>query len=171
MIIVNGKSYASLDELPPDVRQQYEQAMGVLADQNQNGVPDVFEGMLNTGSAQTITSTSSQFIVDGKTYSSVDELPPEARQKYEQALPKINQAMSDANQNGVPDIFENQAAAQPPTRSTYAATTASPPLFEEPPTSNFDATPQYRTTLILAVIVIVVLIVMLAVVIWMAALK
>jgi hypothetical protein len=157
MIVVNGKSYSNLDEMPPDVRQSYEQTMGLLADKNQNGMPDIFEGMTGAGDIQVQNVTtvgSTQFVVEGKVYSSVDELPPEARQKYEQALAQIGHMPGDANQNGTPDVFESRTAAQPPTRSSYPP---SQPLFAEPPTNNFDTTPNYRTALIAAVIVIVVL--------------
>jgi hypothetical protein len=48
---VNGKSYASLDEMPPDVRQAYEQMVGVFTDKNRDGVPDIMEGGMGAGSA------------------------------------------------------------------------------------------------------------------------
>ena len=45
-IIADGKTYNSLDELPPEVRAKYEQAMSAM-DANRNGVPDFMEGMMN----------------------------------------------------------------------------------------------------------------------------
>ena len=166
MLVVNGKSYASLDEMPPEVRQEYEQAMGLLADKDQNGVPDVFEGMMQAGNVNVQTTTitgPAQFIVDGKTYASVDDLPPEARQKYEQALPKLRQVMGDANQNGVPDVFDRMFPAQPappptPAESTTDATSSSP-LLDTAPTNLDDTTANYRRMLIFAGIVIVILLV------------
>ena len=174
MIVVNGKSYASLDEMPPEVRQEYEQALGMLADKNQNGMPDVFEGMLGTGNVNVQTPTvvgSSQFIVDGKIYSSVDELPPDARQKYEQAMTKMGPALGsllgDANQNSMPDVFEGMFPAQsaPATTPTapLSATVADSPLLDSTPTNSIEATPNYRGMLIFAGIVIVVLLVALLV--------
>jgi len=41
-ITLNGQEYTSLDEMPADVRQQYEQAMAKI-DADRNGVPDVLE--------------------------------------------------------------------------------------------------------------------------------
>jgi hypothetical protein len=155
MIVVNGKSYASLDEMPPEVRQEYQQAMGILADKNQNGLPDVFEGLLETGNVNVQTSTvlgSTQFIVDGKVYSNVNELPPEAWQKFEQALgkmgPGLEPMMGDADQDGTPDVFDGLFAASTP------ATTPSRPLFDTTPTDSNDATSNQRGTLIFAGIVI-----------------
>ena len=43
-ITVNGQTYSNIDEMPPDVRRQYEQAMSLLADRNNDGIPDAFEG-------------------------------------------------------------------------------------------------------------------------------
>ena len=43
-ITVNGQTYNSVDEMPPDVRRQYEQVMSLMADRNNNGVPDIMEG-------------------------------------------------------------------------------------------------------------------------------
>lgn len=42
--IVNGQSYNSLDEMPPDVRHAYEQAMSLLGDEDKDGIPDILEG-------------------------------------------------------------------------------------------------------------------------------
>jgi hypothetical protein len=48
-------------------------------------------------------STHSAFVVDGKSYASADQLPPEARA----ALGKAANLLGDANQNGIPDMLEN----------------------------------------------------------------
>jgi hypothetical protein len=111
-IIVNGKTYASMDELPPDVRQAYEKAMGMLNDGNQNGVPDLLEGALGVGNPVIKTNANlMQFVVDGKVYPGVADLPPEAREKYEQALIKMRPLMVDTDGNGIPDIFEGKKPA------------------------------------------------------------
>jgi len=81
-IIFNGQEYDSPEAMPAEVRQLYQMAAGLLADRDQNGVPDIFEG---GEAAPTTVVQSTQFIVDGKVYTSLDELPAEARQKYEQA--------------------------------------------------------------------------------------
>ena len=56
-IIVDGKEFNSLADLPPDVRAKYEQALGKL-DANQNGMPDFLEGMINTPIQTTNVATS-----------------------------------------------------------------------------------------------------------------
>ena len=57
-ITVNGQTYNSVEEMPPEVRQQYEKAMGMLADKNNNGVPDVLEGSIPPGAATVIKQVS-----------------------------------------------------------------------------------------------------------------
>jgi hypothetical protein len=43
-IVINGKEYATVDEMPPEIRSVYEKAMAMIADKDANGVPDVLEG-------------------------------------------------------------------------------------------------------------------------------
>jgi hypothetical protein len=80
-------------------------------------VPDVFEGA-------TTVSQSTQFVVDGKTYGSLDELPPEARQRYEQAMGQF-----DKNRDGVPDVLESLAGLTRPAQPDAAPAAASSPAI------------------------------------------
>lgn len=44
-IVFNGKEYSSLEEMPAEIRREYERAMAtVLADTDRDGIPDIFEG-------------------------------------------------------------------------------------------------------------------------------
>lgn len=121
LIVIDGKTYKSVDEMPEDVRRQYEQAMRSFKDQNANRVPDVFENnnvladknrngipdvMENTAGAPIIASTM-KVLVDGREFNSLDDLPPEARAKYEQAMGAL-----DANRNGIPDFMEGMMNVQ-----------------------------------------------------------
>ena len=56
-IIIDGKEFNRLEDLPPEARARYEQAMAKL-DANGNGIPDFVEGMLNTTNQTTNISTS-----------------------------------------------------------------------------------------------------------------
>ena len=164
-IIVNGIAYSSMDEMPLEIRQAYEQAMGIFADNNKNGIPDILEGGsggLNSNIKITpIAANSANIIVDGKIYSDANELPPEARQKYEQAMAKLRQRMGDANQNGVPDLLEGViSAADKATMypvSPNAMISPSEPLVTVPTSDMGDGTLKYKGLLILAGIVIVIL--------------
>ena len=99
-IVIDGKTYKSVDEMPEDVRTKYENAMQSL-DQNQNGIPDVFENSTPIQGTTFNVTSATKIIVNGQTYDSLDQLPPELRAKYEQALNSM-----DANHNGVPDFLE-----------------------------------------------------------------
>src|SRR5215207_5326685 len=51
-ITVNGKEYTRVEDMPPDVRRQYEQVMSQMQlDADGNGIPDVFEGKTAGGDA------------------------------------------------------------------------------------------------------------------------
>lgn len=133
-IVIDGRSYASVDEMPEDVRRNYEEAMrnvdstanisvnplealkGVFADANNNGLPDLMENQ------QAINlSGEMKFVVDGKTYNSLDDLPPDARARYEQAMGAM-----DKNRNGMPDFLEGMM--NPSNQADQPAMTA----FETP---------------------------------------
>lgn len=141
-IVIDGKTYNSVDEMPEDVRQQYEKAMSALKDQNGNRIPDVFENhnMLadnnrngvpdiieNTPGAP-IFANAMRILVDGKEFKSIDDLPPEARAKYEKAM-----GMLDKNQNGIPDFAEGLMGAQQQFAPVSASFGTEPP--SAPPTS------------------------------------
>ncbi len=124
-IVIDGKTYNSVEEMPADVRRNYEEAlrnMGsasaagapnmlaglaqVFADNNNDGTPDMMQ------SAPTIKlSGGMKIVVNGQTYDSVDDLPPEFRARYEQAMGAM-----DKNRNGIPDFVEgmmNVSASTP----------------------------------------------------------
>lgn len=112
-IVIDGKTYNSVDEMPEDVRRNYEEAMrgvsvaptnasnpaqmlnNIFADADNNGVPDIMEQhAVNLPGGMT-------FVVNGQTFNKLEDLPPEARARYEKAMGAI-----DKNQNGVPDFIE-----------------------------------------------------------------
>ena len=120
VIVIDGRTYNSVDEMPPEVRQKYEQAMRTLGDANNNRIPDGFEtlasnplsiftdqdkdGMpdvLENIAGGQVAVHSMKIIVDGKEFNGLESLPPEARARYEEAMGKL-----DANQNGIPDFVE-----------------------------------------------------------------
>lgn len=132
-IVIDGKTYNSPDEMPEEVRRSYEEALPgfdggksliqgaaanlhqVFADRNNDGLPDIFEG----GRSINI-SGGMKFVVDGQAYDNLDQLPPDARAKYEQAMSSI-----DKNRNGTPDFLEgmmNATAHSVPATSTFTLT-------------------------------------------------
>jgi hypothetical protein len=115
VIVIDGKTYHSVEEMPQDIRAKYEQAMRTLGDANDNNIPDVFETMNiladkdknsvpdvleNITSGQAVVN-SMKIIIDGKEFNGLEDLPPEARARYEEAMGQL-----DANRNGIPDFVE-----------------------------------------------------------------
>lgn len=123
IIVIDGKTYNSVNEMPADVRQRYEQALASLRDQDGNRVPDVLESsnvladknrdgipdMLENTAGAPIIANAMKVLFDGREYSSLDDLPPDARAKYEQAMGTL-----DANRNGIPDFVEGMMGMPQP---------------------------------------------------------
>ena len=114
LIVIDGKTYKSVEEMPEDVRRNYESALSQLADNDRNGIPDALENLVSLtdqnkdglpdafkGLSSNIIASSTKIIANGTEYNSLDELPPDIRAKYEQAMGRL-----DSNRNGVPDLFE-----------------------------------------------------------------
>lgn len=149
LIVIDGKTYKNVDEMPSDVRQQYENAMRTLdknqngtpdllenanpfGDKNQNGMLDVIEGLKSLQGANAKLINSTNIVINGQVYDGLDQLPPEVRAKYEQAMSAM-----DANRNGVPDFLEgmlnlpNQPTNQ--ATATFGTTTPTPAPASRPP--------------------------------------
>ncbi|HJQ14814.1 MAG TPA: hypothetical protein VJ830_08715 [Anaerolineales bacterium] len=149
IIVIDGKTYNGIEDMPPDVRQKYEQAMRSFGDANSIGIPDAWEtlnifadtdqdGMpdgLKTITAGHQLGHSMKVIVDGKEFNGLEHLPPEARAKYEEAMGKL-----DANRNGIPDFVEGMMNT-----TTQNVMSASSPVVERqqysPPLSSPTITP------------------------------
>src|SRR5262245_32816554 len=90
-ILFNGVEYDGVEQMPPEARAAYERTLRMIGqDKDGNGIPDVLEGKLpRIGSAleQFTTTTSTTHInVNGQEYSSPDEMPPDVRRLYEEAI-------------------------------------------------------------------------------------
>lgn len=128
LIVIDGKMYKSVDEMPEEVRRNYELAMNSLKDENRNLIPDTFENMnilvdkdkdgmpdAFEGMASMNVVSSTKIIADGKEYNSIEELPAEVRAKFDKAMGTL-----DANRNGVPDFMEGMVNT--PKQPTNVAT-------------------------------------------------
>jgi hypothetical protein len=145
VIVIDGKTYHGVEEMPPDVRQKYEQALQALADSNGNHIPDALENILidkdnngvpdlleNLGVGTHVTSHV-KVTVNGKEFNGIEDLPPEARARYEAALSKL-----DANKNGIPDFVEGMMGTADQNQVAPASnpfTAANPPRSEPIPVS------------------------------------
>jgi hypothetical protein len=142
LIVIDGKTYKSVDEMPEEVRRSYEDAMlqmsrnpistvaplenmDVFAGKNNNRMPYAFEGMV----ANVLSAT--KIVADGKVYN-IDELPPDVRAKYEQAMGAM-----DTNKNGIPDFVDGMLGTQ--NQANKVATsfeTSNPPRSQSIPVNS-----------------------------------
>ena len=129
VIVVDGKTYKNVAEMPEDVRRAYESAMqaldknqngmpdmlenaGLFADKNQEGMANVFENLSSFQNPASHVINTTKITVNGQVYESLDQLPPDMRAKYEQALGAM-----DANKNGIPDFMEGMLGSTIQTNS------------------------------------------------------
>ncbi len=149
-IIFNGREYASVDEMPADVRRAYEQLQAVFADADRDGTPDILEGI----GAVNIQTVTTKIVFNGQEYTSVDEMPAEVRRAYEQAL-----AAFDADRDGVPDVLEN--LAPPVARSEGRSWIASSPPSPQPiaPEDAGTPWPESRPAAVNVIIVVLLIII------------
>lgn len=141
VIVIDGKTYHGVDEMPADIREKYEQVMRSLGDANDNQIPDAFETMNIfadkdkdgvpdvlenlTASHATVNSMTlvpptraGEIVIDGKEFDGLENLPPEARARYEAAMGKL-----DANRNAIPDFVEGMMNASKNTSLSAGAET------------------------------------------------
>jgi hypothetical protein len=115
-IIFNGKTYTSVESMPEDVRQAYQDAVAQFADADKNGIPDILE---RGGAGNVIAIQQSSISFNGREYKSVGEMPAIVRRVFEFAV-----SQADANRNGIPDALE-AALARSETPSASAGTVGS----------------------------------------------
>ena len=84
----NGKTYNDIAEMPAMERQAYEQLLSMFKDENQDGVPDIFQGDVIGNLLKAATTT---VIVDGKQVSGLGDMTPEQRAKLEQGMAKLKE--------------------------------------------------------------------------------
>jgi hypothetical protein len=90
-IIANGQQYSDWASLPPDVKQKLAQS---LPDLNHNGVPDLLEQPTGAVGAGTVSSVMVN--VDGQTYTSAAQMPPELQDMLRQALGSLSGLVGNA---------------------------------------------------------------------------
>ncbi len=115
----NGKEYNSLNDIPDEFKVMFK-------DENNNGIPDFVEGLLNsnaTGSQKSLVANFNSFFYNGKQYSSIDQMPTEAKEmvtkglgKFENSgfgimMPKVENINNSINQttNTMPQELKDEA--------------------------------------------------------------
>lgn len=122
-ITFNGKTYNSVDEMPANERQAYEQMFQIFTDKNGNGIPDFLEGDITKN---VITAFASNVNYNGQVFNNFNDLPPEAREKVQKAF-EVMQRLGLAT----PEMAQGASAKQP---SFEPAFQPSKPLIPQEPT-------------------------------------
>jgi hypothetical protein len=154
IISFNGKTYNSLEEMPADQRAAYEQVMSFMKDENNNGIPDLFEGDVIQ---KMIGLASTRVIVNGQEMQNIESMPPEARAKFDKAMQKLNQL-------GILPSGAQALPSQSPTQSAPQITPGEPsfmpsPSFMQSAPSAISEDSGPRTGLIIGIAVLAVLVV------------
>ena len=146
----NGKTYNSLEEMPADQRAAYEQVMAFMKDENNNGVPDMFEGDVIQKMIGLAANT--RIVVNGQEMQSLEALPPEAREKYDKAMQVLSRmGMLPAGMQGT----SFQSAPQISTREpTFVK---SPSIIQSAPSAISEDTGSRTAVILLAVLGVLIL--------------
>ena len=129
-ITVNGQHYDGPEDMPPDVRRVYEEAMRAVAPQLGQASETVFSarsGLVNTN----IVIRKNVFVKNQK-YNSLDEMPPEVRQLAENALRQGGATGGDPSTRKGLHFSMNVGVSQPSSPAGPDATQAYRPLPIEP---------------------------------------
>lgn len=87
-IVIDGREYGSLEELPPEARRIYEQTMAHLKQARPGDAPAVTEHLSPAPGVEVSRTEygpvlSEKIIFNGREYASTEELPPEVRAQVE----------------------------------------------------------------------------------------
>ena len=105
-IIFNGKTYNSIDEMPPEARQAYEQVAHMLVDKNGNGIPDFLEGDMVKNIMSVVTGSIN---FNGDTYDNMKDLPPDVQAQVQGAFQKLSELGIVTDKNNPPMMQVNSA--------------------------------------------------------------
>ena len=158
IISFNGKTYNSLEEMPADQRAAYEQVMSFMKDENNNGIPDMFEGDVIQ---KMIGMASTRVIVNGQEMQGTESMSPEARAKFDKAMQKLSQlGILPSGTQGM------QGLPSQPSFQTTPQITPREPTFTQSPSSFMQSSPSAisedtrpRTGMIISIAVLAVFLV------------
>ncbi|MBN8655454.1 MAG: hypothetical protein J0M11_06930 [Anaerolineae bacterium] len=88
-IIFNGKTYNNINDMPADERQAYDQMSSIFLDKDGNGIPDFMEGNI---AMNVMNASTSGFVINSKTYASLDDMPEDTRNKMRSAFDALANA-------------------------------------------------------------------------------
>ena len=120
-ITFNGKTYNDIAEMPATEREAYEQLMSNFKDENQDGIPDIFQGDVVSNIINAVASTN--VVVDGQRIGGFQNLTQEQRIKLEKGmsmLQKMGMIKDMPNLDGIHPphptampVWDNKERAKP----------------------------------------------------------
>lgn len=150
IVSFNGKTYNSLEEMPADQRAAYEQVMAFMKDENNNGIPDMFEGDVIQKMIGLAANT--RIVVNGLEVQSLEAMPPETREKYDKAMQVLGRmGMLPAGTQGTPFQSAPQISTREP---TFAK---SPSIIQSSPSAISEDSGSRTGIILLAILGILVL--------------
>lgn len=150
IISFNGKTYNSLEEMPADQRAAYEQVMAFMKDENNNGIPDMFEGDVIQKMIGLAANT--RIVVNGQEVQGLEALPPEAREKFDSAMQMLGRlGILPAGTQGTSFQSAPQISTKEP---TFAK---SPSIIQSTPSAISEDTGSRTAFILLAVFGVLVL--------------
>ena len=120
----NGKTYNSIAEMPATERQAYEQLMVAFKDENQDGIPDIFQGDVVSNLIKAAATTN--IVVDGKQVGGLNQMTQEQRIKLEKGMsvlkkvgiiseiPNLNRGMHPSHPEAMPVWDDTEIRASKP---------------------------------------------------------
>ncbi|HNM35677.1 MAG TPA: hypothetical protein PKI33_01380 [Anaerolineales bacterium] len=123
----NGKTYNNIEEMPANERQAFEKLSSLLVDANGNGIPDLLEGDM-VQNVMAVHATKTSINVNGQTYHSLEDLPPDLRQSVDGAFQFLSK-MGIANTTSDIQTPAMRQEAQPKSKPFLAQ--ESPSAIEE----------------------------------------
>jgi hypothetical protein len=150
IVSFNGQTYNSLEEMPADQRAAYEQVMAFMKDENNNGIPDLFEG--DVVQKMIGLAANTRIVVNGQEMQGLEALPPEAREKFDKAMQLLERlGVVQAGTQGIPF----QSAPQISTREPDFA--KSPSIIPSAPSAISEDTGSRTGVILFAILGILVL--------------
>ena len=120
----NGKTYNDIAEMPATDRQAYEQLMETFKDENQDGIPDIFQGDVVSNIVEAISTTN--ILVNGKQGGRLNQMTQEQRIRLENGLsmlkklgiisemPNLNRGMHPSHPEAMPVWDDTEIRASKP---------------------------------------------------------
>ena len=103
-IVFNGREYDGVDAMPAEVRRQYEAVLNIVRDQSGGSK---LASLLESGPVRQLfkisTTVHRRILVNGKEFTSVDEMPADVRGAYERAVAEAGaKAAADRAESSLP---------------------------------------------------------------------